>query len=217
MAKRFTDTDIWKKQRWFRKLNPIYKLAFCYIKDMCNHAGLWNIECSDLVDDLGLDCFDITDFIDSVNVEFDKATGQKIMKERLLKVSDNLLLITGFIQFQYQGKDGKVSFSAPVKTALQILEGLHNPYITLTQPLQEYRQDLSLLNYVLSKNHITLAEPLSKGYIRPKDKDIINNKLVKHGANRIFSGNNPVSGQEFFSRRVAESNEKLRQSRNGNS
>src|SRR5438270_9372042 len=90
MAKRFTDTDIWKRQRWFRKLSPINKLAFCYIKDNCNHAGIWRVDCSDLVDDLGIDEFDLSEFMQSVNTEFDKVSGAKIKKERLL-LSGSLL------------------------------------------------------------------------------------------------------------------------------
>lgn len=75
MAKRFGDTDIWKKQRWFRKLSPEYKLAFCYIKDQCDHAGIWNIDCTDLIEDLGITEFSVTDFISKCNIEFDKNTG----------------------------------------------------------------------------------------------------------------------------------------------
>ena len=39
MAKRFTDTDIWKK-KWFRKLPLEIKLLWCYLKDSCDHAGV---------------------------------------------------------------------------------------------------------------------------------------------------------------------------------
>ena len=51
MAKRFCDTDLWKTQRWFRKLPALDKLAFCYIKDLCDYAGVWKIDCSDLIED----------------------------------------------------------------------------------------------------------------------------------------------------------------------
>jgi hypothetical protein len=72
MAKRLGDTDIWKKQRWFRKLIPDYKLAFLYIKDQCDHAGIWNIDCTDLVEDLGIQEFDLDQFIVACNTEYDK-------------------------------------------------------------------------------------------------------------------------------------------------
>jgi len=43
MAKRFTNTDKWKKQ-WFKKLNTKQKLFWLYILDDCNHAGIWDID-----------------------------------------------------------------------------------------------------------------------------------------------------------------------------
>lgn len=145
MSKRFSETDIWKKQRWFRKLKPEHKLAFFYIKDQCNHAGVWNIDCSDLMEDLGINDFDLGLFVDDCNTEFNKETGKKEKKTRIKVLPTGYLWITGFIQFQYEGKEGLVNPSAaPVRTALQILmkhgvldEALNNPYITLKEPLQE--------------------------------------------------------------------------------
>lgn len=40
MAKRFTETTIWDDD-WFYELSPEYKLFWFYIKDNCNHAGIW--------------------------------------------------------------------------------------------------------------------------------------------------------------------------------
>ena len=125
MAKRFGDTEIWKKQRWFRKLTPEYKLAFCYIKDQCNHAGIWNVDCSDLIEDLGLNFFNLLDFVESINTEYDKISGEKIIKERLVLLKDNYLWITGFVQFQYEGKDRLIkATNNMVKGALFILDSI---------------------------------------------------------------------------------------------
>lgn len=153
MAKRFCDTDIWKNQRWFRKLTPEHKLAFCYIKDECNHAGIWKIDCSDLIEDLGIPSFNIQEFIDAVNTEFDKISGEKVNKERI-RVINTSLWITGFIQYQYEGKDSLVNPDAsPVRTALIILEGLG----TLSEGIQ--------------KGYIKLTKPLQEGWRTPKVKD----------------------------------------------
>lgn len=43
MAKRFTDTDKWKKT-WFRKLRPMYKVFWSYICDNCDNAGIWEVD-----------------------------------------------------------------------------------------------------------------------------------------------------------------------------
>lgn len=43
MAKRFTDTDKWKKV-WYRKLRPTNKCFWQYLLDNCNHAGIWEVD-----------------------------------------------------------------------------------------------------------------------------------------------------------------------------
>jgi hypothetical protein len=165
MAKRFGDTDIWKKQRWFRKLIPEYKLAFLYIKDQCDHAGIWNIECTDLMEDLGIETFNLADFVTACNTEYDKNTGKSTFKERLRVLDKGYIWVTGFIQFQYKGKEGLVNpYAAPVKTALQILSGF--------QLLKE------ALN---GSGFITLTEGLPEGYLTPKDKDKDKDKYRKEG------------------------------------
>ncbi len=171
MPKRFTDTDIWKNQRWFRKLTPNHKLSFCYIKDACNHAGLWKIDCSDLIDDLLLNEFDLDNFIKCVNTEFNSINGDKIIKERLRIVKKNYLWITGFVQFQYEGKDKVVCLSSPVRTALMFL------------------QSIDLLNESINKGFITLKEPLQEGWQTPKDRDKDRDKKKGgSGENKILQG-----------------------------
>ena len=43
MAKRFTDSEKWKK-KWFRELSPIHKCFWQYLLDSCNHAGIWEVD-----------------------------------------------------------------------------------------------------------------------------------------------------------------------------
>lgn len=43
MAKRFTDTDKWKKP-FIRGLEGAYKLLWLYILDDCDHAGIWQVD-----------------------------------------------------------------------------------------------------------------------------------------------------------------------------
>ena len=135
MAKKYTDSEIWKRQRWFKKLSKDYKLAFFYIKDMCDNAGVWRIDCGDLMEDTGIEEFDLTDFINQCNKEFDKNTGKLIKKDRLKIIDEKDLWITGFIQFQYENKDtGKVCVTHVIaKPALGKLwlRGLYNEAIKM--------------------------------------------------------------------------------------
>ena len=43
MAKRFTDTDKWKKP-FIRGLKSEYKILWLYILDECDHAGVWQVD-----------------------------------------------------------------------------------------------------------------------------------------------------------------------------
>lgn len=43
MAKRFTDTDKWKKP-YIRGLSPAHKLLWFYVTDDCDIAGLWIVD-----------------------------------------------------------------------------------------------------------------------------------------------------------------------------
>lgn len=174
MPKRLTDTDIWKNQRWFRKLSPEDKLAWLYIKDQCNHAGIWKIDCSDLMEDTGIKNFDINKFIISINKEFDKFSGKETTKERVRILNKNFLWVTGAIQFHQESKEGKVNAEAnPVKTALEILSGfgvleeaLIKGYLTLTKGKQR-----------VSKTNKTLA----KGYINSNsNSNSINKESLKN-------------------------------------
>lgn len=164
VAKRLSETNIWKTQRWFKKLSPAYKLAFFYIKDQCDHAGIWNVDCSDLIEDLGIDSFDLSDFVEKCNTEYDKMTGAKSYKERVRILDKGYIWVTGFFQFQYKGKEGLVNpLAKPVITAIQMLIGV------------------GVFDDALSKGYITLTEPFHKGLLTPKDKDKDKDKKTKNG------------------------------------
>tara|TARA_R110002051_G_scaffold85502_2_gene150699 strand:+ start:1526 stop:2179 length:654 start_codon:yes stop_codon:yes gene_type:complete len=87
MAKRFTDTDKWKKG-FMRGLPTKYKLMWLYILDDCNHAGVWE-----------------TDFeVASIRI------GSKISENEAIKhYADNIRIfdngdkwfVPKFIDFQY--------------------------------------------------------------------------------------------------------------------
>jgi hypothetical protein len=216
MAKRFGDTEIWKRQRWFRKLNPIYKLAFCYIKDQCDHAGIWNIDCSDLIEDLGIDSFDLSDFVKLINTEYDKITGSTTNKDRIIIVHGNMLWITGFIQFQYESKEKIVPATAnAVKSALFLLDSIKinpsKPFRTLPNPSEPF----SVLAYALEHLHIKSNQPLAvlrEGFRTLKDKDKDRDNLVKQ-QNEKNNGKQIVNfktqGEELFAKRDREHRDRL--------
>jgi len=87
MAKRFTDTNKWKKE-FIRGLQGAYKLLWLYLLDECDHAGIWHVE------------------IDVAAIRISETLSQK---EAIKQFGDRIQIIDGgnkwfipdFIEFQY--------------------------------------------------------------------------------------------------------------------
>jgi hypothetical protein len=160
-------------------------LIFFYIKDQCNHAGIWKIDCSDLIDDLGLDIFSLENFISEMNSDFDKISGNKTYKERVKIIKNNNIWITGFIQFQYESKEKIVSESSCVRTALQIIKGL-----------DIYEESISKGYITLKQKNITP----NNGLVTDKDKDSISfNTLTSNKySNELIDSNSWESEKKYF-------------------
>lgn len=88
MAKRFTATEKWDDP-WFHMLAPNLKLAWFFLLDKCDHAGIWNVNTYLIQFHLG--------FIPTVS-EFGG---------RVLELSAEKWFIPKFIQFQYGPLDEK--------------------------------------------------------------------------------------------------------------
>lgn len=87
MAKRFIDTDLFKKQ-FVRHLKSAYKLFWIYVTTDCNHAGIW--ECD----------FDVARIRTGLKV--DRETAKKVFKEKIVELDNGTKwFIPSFIEFQY--------------------------------------------------------------------------------------------------------------------
>lgn len=87
MAKRFTDTDKWKKP-FIKSLPAEYKLFWLFILDECDHSGLWHVE------------MDVAESRLGIKLSLDKARG--FFNERIVELdSGTKWFIPDFIDFQY--------------------------------------------------------------------------------------------------------------------
>lgn len=96
MSKRLTDTDKWKK-KFFRDLSLEAKLAWLYLCDNCDHAGIWIIDVETLNTQTRLN-FTLTSLLEAFSnnvVLFDN--GER-------------LWLRSFYFFQYE--DSKANFAA---------------------------------------------------------------------------------------------------------
>lgn len=201
MANRYTDTTIWKKQKWFKKLPPLYKLAWRYLTDECNHAGVWKIDLSELLDDLGLEDFDLLDLILMCNKDFDKKTGKGIHRQRIIQISDSHIWITGFITFQYGGKDQKIKTTNNiVKSAIEILNTFNIYELAISNGYIVY--DTSKSTPTTSEHLETLQNtsehlPSPKDKVKDKDNSIIStesNNLTNKGKSELKKINTTIHG-----------------------
>lgn len=86
MAKRYTDTDKWKKVRW-DGLSMKMKLVWFYLLDTCDHAGIWDANLRRLA-------FDIGETV--TKEEIDEA-----FTDSIIWLNDAKLYLVGFVEFQY--------------------------------------------------------------------------------------------------------------------
>ena len=116
MAKRFTDTDKWKKP-FIRSLDAPYKLLWFYILDDCNHAGIWEVD------------MEVASL--RTGEKLSELYALEVFGDRIQKISDSKWFIPDFISFQYGelNEKNRVHFSI-----IQILKKYKIKH--LTSPLQ---------------------------------------------------------------------------------
>lgn len=87
MAKRFTDTEKWKKP-FIRGLQGAYKLLWLYICDDCDHAGIWQVD------------LDVAQIRIGEKIELSEAI--KSFEDKIIVFDKgNKWFIPSFIEFQY--------------------------------------------------------------------------------------------------------------------
>ena len=87
MAKRFTDTEKWKKP-FIRNLSAPYKLLWLYICDDCDHAGIWQVD---------IDVARIR-----IGEDINEQDAVKFFGDKIVRIDKgNKWYIPSFIDFQY--------------------------------------------------------------------------------------------------------------------
>lgn len=87
MAKRYTDTEKWRKP-FIKSLPTEYKLFFLFLLDDCDHAGIWHTE------------LDVAEARLGVKLSLERIRG--LFKERVVEFDGGTkMFIPDFIEFQY--------------------------------------------------------------------------------------------------------------------
>ena len=83
MSKRFHDTEIWNED-WFLELPYEYMMLWLYVKDTCDHAGIWQVNWP-------LVQFHIKDYV----------FNEQVFNGRIKQLNPEKWFIPKFIVFQY--------------------------------------------------------------------------------------------------------------------
>ena len=125
MSKRFTATDKWQ-DKWFRKLEPKYKLLWQYILDSCDCAGIWELD------------LELAGFF--TGCEYDLIETRLVLDGRIQEINGLKWFIQKFIDFQY----GTLTESCkPHLSVIKQLEkhGLSKGYSKGIQTFEEKEKD----------------------------------------------------------------------------
>ena len=139
MSKRFTDTEKFS-DTWYRKLSLLHKVIWEYLLAECNHAGI-------------LENFDLEMMSFKIGAEVTKEDLQ-VFENRIIFISDDILFIPKFIQFQY----GELNPQSKV-------------HASVLRELEKYNIDTLSIEY--GKSYQTLKDK-DKNKDKDKDKNIIN-------------------------------------------
>jgi hypothetical protein len=153
MAKRFTDTEKWKKP-FIRSMPGAYKLLWIYICDDCDHAGVWQVD------------------IEVAQIRLGETITEKLAIEIFgdkIKVFDggSKWFIPSFIEFQYpSGLSENNKAHAGVIKILEKYKLLEKEIKPLTSPLQGDKE--MVMDKEMDKDEEMDKEEPYKNFIIPQ-------------------------------------------------
>lgn len=146
MAKRMTDTNKWRDP-WFAQLDAETKLAYLYLLDTCDHAGVIEISFKHLQFETGY-----------------SGTEEKLLNALAGKITfiNGKCFILKFVDFQY--KNFAEAKSACIESARQLLTKHGIKYPVNLNPINRLPEGFS-------KASIRLTQGLNKASIRTKEEE----------------------------------------------
>ena len=159
MAKRFHDTEIWEED-WFIALPRDYRDLWLYIKDTCDHAGIWRPK--------------IAGFNKLYECEVNLIEALRLFNQdrpktapRVIVLKNGRWLLTGFIPFQY---GTKLNLASPMHRSIYALLIENEVSLTSIRPLVE----------VSERSWRGLGEVSGRVGGRDKDKDKDKDKEIRN-------------------------------------
>ena len=123
MAKRFTDTEKWKKP-FIRLLKAPYKLLWLYICDDCDHSGIWQVD------------IEVAEIRIGEKLDYNKAI--MFFNDKIIPLDNGAKwFIPSFIEFQYPSglSENNKAHTGIIKNLERYKNEIEN-YKPLESPLQ---------------------------------------------------------------------------------
>lgn len=186
-----TDTNLWDKI-WFRKLKPQYKCFWFYIKDRCNHAGIWEVD------------LETAEYF--IGSKLDPEDVLKIFESHILKINCSKWYLIDFIKFQYNCELSDLNPESSVHKGVikelekysikTLIEGLPNPSERIKDKDKDMDKEIVKINreYFLDLLPITLSQSEINSWTEWVDYRIeLKKKLTKSSAKKqiVFLLNQP--------------------------
>jgi len=128
MPKRFADSTLLEKS-WFLDLSYESKMIWFFLERSCDHAGIWEIDIPRMRRCLGSKQLQLDTFLDEVNRDYSKTSGEPEIVNRVMLICNNSKLwMTGFISDQYEKSLNGINISIPaIKSVVNRLkdEGIY--------------------------------------------------------------------------------------------
>jgi hypothetical protein len=154
MAKRFTDSDKWKKA-WFRKLTPAYKCFWVYLLDNCTNAGIWDV-------DFESASFHVGEDLNALEVM------QVFQKQYLPFALGKRWFVIDFIDFQYGELKSSSNAHIAVINALK-KQGLYETYLNHRKLIEDVECENQSVSGDLGRDPRGV---LDKDQDKDKDQDL---------------------------------------------
>ena len=146
MSKRFHETEIWNED-WFLDMDEVYRMFWFYVKDTCDHAGIWKPNVRRFNSEVGK------------KINLDKALQLfNAEKNRIEKLESGHWVLLDFVYFQY----GKV-LNLKNSCHLSVFNRLNKLEVSLG----------SLRGLIEVKEGSSRPQVEVKAGVKDKDKDIV--------------------------------------------
>ena len=168
MPKRFHDTDIWNED-WFLDMDEEYRMFWFYLKDTCDHAGIWKPNVRRFNSEVGK------------KINLDKALELfNAEKKRIERLDSGHWVLLDFINFQYGSvlnlknschlsvfnRLNKLEVSlGSLRGLIEVKEGSSRPQVEVKAGVKEQEQDKDIVKIIVS---------LEKRMISFKDDIMVN-------------------------------------------